>query len=71
MAKSQYDKMTLEQLREMVTKKSESLLKQFGLTGPGPVSEAVPQPTEPPVTDLPLPAARAQAAKRAAIQGVK
>lgn len=71
MAKSQYDKMTLAQLREMVTKKSESLLKQFEMAGAGPASEAIPQPAEPPVTDMPLPAARAQAAKRAAIQGIK
>lgn len=71
MAKSQYDKMTLAQLREMVAKKSEALIQQFGLAPAGPVSEAMPQPTEPPVTDMPLPAARAQAAKRASIQGVK
>jgi hypothetical protein len=71
MAQPQYDKMTLAQLREMVSKKSEALLKQFGLAPAGPVSETTPQPTEPPVTDMPLPAARAQAARRAAIQGVK
>lgn len=71
MAESQYSKMTLAQLREMVAKKSDALLKQFGLPGSGPVGEALPQPTEPPVTDMTLPAARAQAAKRAAIKGVK
>lgn len=67
---SPYDKMTLAQLREELNKRLEAVTGSIG-AAPGAAAESQPEPTEPPVTDMPLPAARAQAAKKAAIQGIK
>jgi len=66
---SPYDKMTLADLRKAIEGQMESLLSNAA-AGAGPVAEANPEPAEPPVTSLPLPAARAQAARTASIQGV-
>lgn len=67
---SPYDKMTLADLRAAVQQQAERLVGATA-AGAGPVAESSPEPAEPPVTSLPLPAARAQAAKTASIQGVK
>jgi hypothetical protein len=67
---SPYDKMTLADLRAAIMQQMDNLTGMVG-GGAGPVAESNPEPAEPPVTSLPLPAARAQAAKTASIQGIK
>lgn len=61
MAKT-YDQMTLAELRGLAAQRMDAVMNRVG-TLLGPTAETVPEPTEPPVTDMPLPAARAQAAK--------
>ena len=58
---SPYDKMTLADLKAELDKRVQSLVGLVG--GDVPADEA--EPAEPSVTELPLPAARAQAAKAA------
>jgi hypothetical protein len=59
-----YDKMTLAELRGLADQRMQGVLERVGtMVAGGQVAEAVPEPTEPPVTDLPLPAARARAVK--------
>jgi len=67
---SPYDKMTLAQLREEMNKRLMGVIDRLEAP-PGAAAESRPEPAEPPVTDMPLEAARAQAAKKAAIQGVR
>lgn len=63
MAKT-YDKMTLAELRSLAEQRAQGMLDQVGaLVQGGEAAASVPEPTEPPVTDLPLPAARARAVK--------
>lgn len=59
---SPYDKMTLADLKAELNKRVQSLVGIIG--GDVPADEA--EPVEPSVTELPLSAARAQAAKTAA-----